>query len=154
MRFVLLALVVVALPFTASAKKLDADCPQLNGHFTCTYDGQFGHKVFELDGHTVRDQRGQTVYIVNKKEVYTDGQMHHTDSLPILEQWADDVNYKGTCSGPNQVHIVGDARVKRFGSRADLDGDLIADDRQNLRVLFRVEMGFFGSDFDVPCVRR
>jgi hypothetical protein len=129
-------------------------CPQLNGHYTCTYDGQFGHKVFELDGETKTDARGQTYYVVNKKEIYTDGVQHHTDSLPILDQWADDVNYTGTCTGENTIHVVGDARVKKYGIRANLDGDLTKHSERDLEANFRVDAGLFATDIVVPCVHK
>ena len=145
-----MALFALISAFGASAQA----CPNLTGHYTCTYDGQFGHKVFELDGKTNKDKNGATIYVVNGKEVYTDGQKHHTDSLPILDQWADDVNYTGTCNGENRIHIVGDARVKRYNMRADLDGDLIKRNEKDLTAAFRVKMGFFGTDIEVPCVKK
>jgi hypothetical protein len=144
MRFVLLSF-LVSVPALA--------CPAIDGHYVCTYDGQFGHKVIELNGQTKSNSRGQTVYVVNGKEIYPDGVEHHADSLPILDQWADDVNYIATCSGENVVHIRGNARVKKFGSRADLDGDLTARSARELDASFRVNMGFFATDVAVPCTR-
>ena len=145
-----MALFALISAFGASAQA----CPNLTGHYTCTYDGQFGHKVFELDGKTNKDKNGATIYVVNGKEVYTDGQKHHTDSLPILDQWADDVNYVGSCEGEDRIHVRGDARVKKFGSRADLDGDLVTNSDGSLKANFRVNLGFFATDIEVPCVKR
>ena len=156
MRLEVLATVAFLFSLNAHSEEVfSADpCPELSGHFTCVYDGQFGHHVFELDGQTTHNARGETIYIVNKKEIYTDGKKHHTDTLPILEEWADDVNYTGTCNGENRIHIVGDARVKRYNMRADLDGDLIKRNEKDLTAAFRVKMGFFGTDIEVPCVKK
>ena len=146
---------VLLSPHAQAEESFQADpCPELNGHFTCVYDGQFGHHVFELDGQTTHNARGETIYIINKKEIYTDGKKHHADTLPILEEWADDVNYTGTCNGENRIHIVGDARVKQYNRRADLDGDLIKHNERELSASFRVKMGFFGTDINVPCVKK
>ena len=38
--------------------------------------------------------------------------------------------------------------------RADLDGDLNKRTERELYASFRVKMGLFGADIDVPCAKR
>ena len=61
MRFLALATLLFVYTAPSFADETAAACPQLNGHYTCTYDGSYGHHVFELDGRTYLAYLGNQV---------------------------------------------------------------------------------------------
>jgi len=151
--FISIIVSALSLSFTPVAAAGDA-CPRWNGSFSCEYKGSLGDRVFNLEMKTV-DQRGQTVYVANEKEVFPDGQPHHTDSLPILDQFANNVDYVASCTSPQTVAVNGTATVKKNGMRAQLNGNLVDDGNgQEVRAIFTASVGFFKMNFNVPCVKQ
>ncbi len=146
---------VSALLFSFSpSAEAGPSCPRWDGHYKCEYRGSLGDRDFDLDIKT-EDQRGQTVYVANGKEVYPDGKPHHTDSLPILDQFAHDVDYVATCQGSQKVNVRGTATVKKNGMRAQLNGYLLDQSRgREVRAVFTAKVGFFQMNFNVPCVKK
>lgn len=146
-------LFISILTFCAAFPSLSqaaGDCPRWDGHYTCTYKGSFGHHVFELDMKTT-DERGQTVYVANGKKVYPDGNPQHTDSLPILEKWANNIDYVASCEGGDKININGQATVKKNGQRANVNGYMQDQGDGRVAVNFNVKVSFFNLNFSVPC---
>ena len=136
---------------TASAASA---CPNLDGQWTCVYDGSFGHKEFNFEMKTTTDRSG-TVYVTNGESIYTDGEQHHVDKLPILDQFANNFDYVATCEG-DVINLSGSGTVTKpglgNGMTADMVGTLTLDNPTLVSTKFNVSVGFFFSeDFDVPC---
>lgn len=151
MRLILSTLFMLTLSHSASAASA---CPRWDGHYVCDYKGGFGRpQTFEMTMKT-KDVRGQTVYVANGKEVYPDGQPHHTDTLPILEKWAHDIDYTATCEGGDRINIIGEATARKNGQRARLNGHMLDQGGGRVQVRFNVKVSFFNLNFDVPCVKQ
>lgn len=139
-----------------SVGSLAQACPNLDGLWTCHYEGRRGPRDFEFDIKT-KTENGITVYESLGEKIYMDGQSHHVDRLPILEQFANNINYAATCEG-NTINLSGDGTVTMpglaQGSTATVDGSLTLVDRDNVSAQFTASVGFFSKNFDVPCIRK
>ena len=142
--------------FVSGAVSVAQACPNLDGLWTCHYEGSRGPRDFDFDIKT-SNQKGITVYQSLGENIYMDGQSHHVDRLPILEQFANNINYTATCEG-NTINLTGDATVTMQGmangKTANVEGSLTLEDRNNVSTHFTASVGFFSKEFDVPCVRK
>ncbi len=141
----------------SQAAHATAACPRWDGQYSCRYDGKggmFPPKTFEMNIRTI-DERGQTVYVADGDKVYPDGKPHHTDSLPILGEYANNIDYVATCVGNGRINITGEATAKKNGMRVQTTGYMQdRSDGRNVDVVFNVKAGFFNLNFNVPCVKK
>lgn len=132
-------------------------CPRWDGTYVCKFAGNsmFPPRDFQMAIRTL-DERGETVYLAdNKDKVYPDGKPHHTDSLPIIGQYARDIDYVATCAGGGKINITGEATSKKNGMRVNMSGYM--QDRnggRNVDVVFKAKAGFIEMPFNVPCVKQ
>jgi hypothetical protein len=152
-----LAIAVSSFLFSFTQVMASPACPRWNGNYTCQYDGKGGFfppKTFHMSIETI-DERGATVYLANGEKVYPDGQSHHTDSLPILGEYANDIDYVATCAGGGKIDIQGEATAKKNGMRVQTTGYMQdRGDGRTVDVVFNVKAGFFNLNFNVPCLKK
>lgn len=151
------ALSLALLTLAQATEAHAAACPRWDGTYVCRFGGNsmFPPRDFQMAIKTL-DERGATVYLAdNKDKIYPDGKPHHTDSLPIIGQYARDIDYVATCAGNGRINITGEATSKKNGMRVKMNGHMQDRDRgQTVDVIFTASAGFIQMPFNVPCVKK
>lgn len=149
--------VLLSLSATATPAQAGAACPRWDGSYTCHFAGNsmFPARDFQMAIKTL-DERGETVYLADETDkVYPDGKPHHTDSLPIIGQYANNIDYVATCMGGGKITITGQATAKSNGMRIAMNGYMQDKDRgATVDVIFKAKAGFIEMPFNVPCVKQ